>query len=198
MNPVLTVENLTVSYNKDFIEKPHVILKDFSITVWPSEVIAIIGDNGTGKTTLLKTIAGLIPTFSGTMQKPKKISYVPEQANPVPFLTAYDFLWYATQLAGITNPKKEIENSLVHVNLQEYSAKKIAKLSKGMRQRLCIAYSLLSQPELLLLDEPFSGLDNHSQKIINELIFKDKQEFALMYTCHDTPSATNHRTVVLE
>jgi ABC-type multidrug transport system ATPase subunit len=195
---VLRIKNLTVCYQQGFFQEPQPILQDFSLTVFSGEIIAIVGDNGTGKTTLLKTIAGLIPIFSGSIEKTKKLSYVPEQCNPMPFLTAYDFLWYGTNLAGIKNPRSTIENYLAFVDLLAHKNKKIKSLSKGMRQRLSIAHALLTQAELILFDEPFSGLDRESKKIVERLCFEKNSEQAVLYTCHEQSADKNHNVIVLE
>lgn len=196
--PLLEVKNLTISYKKSVFQKAQPILQDFSLTVYHGDIIAIVGDNGTGKTTLLKIIAGLIPNFSGSIQKTKKLSYVPEQCNPMPFLTASDFLWYASKIAGIKNPQSSIEEHLAVVNLLPHKNKKIKTFSKGMRQRLCIAHALLSKAELLLLDEPFSGLDRESKEIVERLCFEENQHRTILYTSHERPADKKHNVIVLE
>lgn len=198
-NAVLEIVNASIRYPSGFFAKSYKIIDNISLSVFQHDIVALVGDNGTGKSTLLKAIVGLIPFCQGLIKKPKKISYVPEQCQPPSFLSAYDFLWYNAKLTQIpkNNRPEIIETYLEKVNLLDNKHKKIRTFSKGMRQRLCIAQALLSDPDLLLLDEPYSGLDRQSTEIINEMCFQLKQK-SIVYTCHQMPEDQSHKTLLLE
>lgn len=198
MNHALRIKNLTVSLQSNYFKKHKVILHNFSLTALPGKIIALVGDNGSGKTTLLKTIAGLIPTFSGEILKSNDIYFIPEQANPMPFLTAYDFLWYQAKLTPIKNNHNHIEKALNAVNLLPNKHIKIKCFSKGMRQRLYIAGALISHAQLILLDEPFSGLDLTSKRIVEQLIFEKKTNQTILYSCHEPLKIPDQQIVVLK
>ena len=184
MKPLLQLKKVTVSYPNS----PEII-KNVSLELFSGQTYAVVGDNGSGKSTLLKAICGLLPIQSGSLIRDEhiKIGYVPEQCNPPGWLTVYKFLYYNAQLLGLQ--KKEIEKQidilLNAVELTEYKNTKLASCSKGMSQRVCIAQALLGNPELLVLDEPFSGLDKNSCEIIEELCFKPQVNRAVIFSCHD-------------
>lgn len=168
---MLKLSNVTLAYNK----RP--ILRNINLTCRPGTITAIIGSNGTGKSTLLKACAGLLAITSGNLQRQTtEIGFAPEQCALPPWLSAYNALWYATQFAQKKVTSVEILNALERVNLHNYAQHKIETFSKGMKQRLAFAEILLCNPPLILLDEPFSGLDIESTKIIDQLLYGYKEQ----------------------
>jgi ABC-type multidrug transport system ATPase subunit len=153
-------------------------LQRVTISIPRGEVVGLLGPNGAGKTTLIKLIAGFISPTSGEVRASGNgaqwptIGYKPERlVFPGNLLTSQ----YLEMIAGVVNiPRAFRENavleSLARVNLLPAANKQIKTLSKGMRQRLGMAQALIGDPELLLLDEPSSGLDPEGQEEVQTYI----------------------------
>lgn len=147
-------------------------LDNITMTLPQGEVIGLLGPNGAGKTTLIKLIAGIISPTKGELRVHEgngrwpSIGYKPERlVFPGNLMTSQ----YLEMVAGLCNiDRAEIDNvvleSLAQVNLLAAAGKQIKTLSKGMRQRLGLAQSLIGNPDLILLDEPSSGLDPEGQE----------------------------------
>jgi len=189
IKPILKIQNLTVSFTSSLFFGEKIILQDISFTVYPGECIAVIGHNGSGKTTLLKAICGLMVQKTGTITTDKeKIGYVPERYHGPSFLTAENFMWYIGRLLNMPNRilQKKIEQLFSQFNLQAYRHEKVANLSKGTAQRLYIVQALLNDPQLLLLDEPFSGLDTQSASNLNSFLAQQvSQGTAIVCAIHN-------------
>ena len=165
---ILEIENLTVRYND------HVILNNINYYVKPGEIVAIIGPNGSGKTTMLKAILGLIPyqgkvrILGGTQKSAlQKIGYVPQRMDfdkTFP-LTVNEFL----NFVKVSNPQWR-EEVLREVGIHPFLHKRIGELSGGQFQRMLIVKALLKEPALLLLDEATSGIDIAAEMTFYELI----------------------------
>ena len=176
--PIVSVNNLTVKYRTGFFARKRTILKNVSLNLMPGQLVGLTGKNGSGKSTLLKTICGLAPAESGTITVEKKsIGYVPERYAAPLFLTTQQFLWYTGALSNLRGKqcKKRINVLLKQFHLEHYAHAKIATLSKGTAQRLYIAQAIMNKPKLLLLDEPFSGLDETSKKILTASLLEQKK-----------------------
>jgi len=171
MKPLVEINNITLSYSKGFW-RHHIVLKNFTLSITSGELVGIIGNNGTGKSTLLKALAGLHPLQQGTItQAPNTtIGYIPEQPNIPPWLTAEQTLVYTAKLANKRYSKESIKTYADMVGLKKNIDKKVSAFSKGMKQRLSFAHMLLMQPKLLLLDEPLSGLDTLWQNNIRQIM----------------------------
>lgn len=136
------------------------------------EVVGLLGPNGAGKTTLIKLIAGIIHPTSGEVYAASSdgiwptIGYKPERLVFPGNMVTSQYLQMIAGLANITRPYIEtmVLESLARVNLLPAASKQIKTLSKGMRQRLGLAQALIGDPDLLLLDEPSSGLDPEGQE----------------------------------
>jgi ABC-2 type transport system ATP-binding protein len=147
-------------------------LRDVSLSIPQGEVVGLLGPNGAGKTTLIKLLAGLIGPTDGELRATDNgsswptIGYKPERlVFPGNLVTSQ----YLEMVAGLCNVAREqidtvVLESLARVNLIAASNKQIKTLSKGMRQRLGLAQALIGDPDLLLLDEPSSGLDPEGQE----------------------------------
>lgn len=153
-------------------------LQNVSMIIPQGEVVGLLGPNGAGKTTLIKLIAGIVHPTSGNLRAlgPDNawptIGYKPERlVFPGNLATSQ----YLEMVAGLCNiSRNQIDNavleSLARVNLLAAANKQIKTLSKGMRQRLGLAQALIGDPELLLLDEPSSGLDPEGQEEMQDYI----------------------------
>lgn len=157
------------------------ILKKVNLTLSAGETFGFLGPNGAGKTTLVKIILDLMQPTSGTVEldcEKTRIGYLPEYPYFYEYLTGEELLIFTGKLFNLS--EKEIQNKISEfsqkLNLSEQDLKrKIKDYSKGMKQRLGFMQALINDPDLIFLDEPFSGLDPLGRKIIRELIFELKQ-----------------------
>ena len=172
----------TLDLTKYYDTKPAV--RDVDLYVSGGEICGLIGPNGAGKTTLLKMLAGLLRPTSGTIEvagieigaEPKRlheiVGYVPDTYGLYDELTVHQFLEYFARAHNVPQSKieKRIESVLELTNLTSKRDSNVGALSRGMRQRLVIAKTLLHAPKVLLLDEPASGLDPHARHELRDLI----------------------------
>ena len=172
-------------------------VNDVSFEVKPSEILGYLGPNGAGKTTTIRMLAGLLePTkggiyYSGKNIKDdlyeykKRIGYVPEEAEIYPHLSAYDYLLMAGRLRNIPEKilNKKIEQFMSLFSLAEDMHSAISSYSKGMTQKVLLSSALIHNPDILLLDEPLSGLDVETSLIIKGLVRKLSQEGKIIFYC---------------
>ena len=153
-------------------------LRDVSLVIPQGEVLGLLGPNGAGKTTLIKLIAGIINPTSGEVAPANgqatwpTIGYKPERLVFPGHLAVSQYLQMVATLCNIGRAQMDtvVLESLARVNLLPAANKQIKSLSKGMRQRLGLAQALIGDPDLLLLDEPSSGLDPEGQEEIQTYI----------------------------
>ena len=144
------------------------VLRDVSFEIPEGQVIGLLGPNGAGKSTLMKILIGLWRADSGTVEVPERIGYLPEN-NPL-----YEEMYvteYLEFMAGLTRcGNADVEKLISMVGLTPERHKHIRELSKGYRQRVGLAQALLGNPQLLILDEPTTGLDPNQLMEIRSLI----------------------------
>ena len=198
--PIFDIKNLS------FIVKGQRILSNISLEIFPSEYIAIIGPNGGGKTTLVRMLLGLEKPTSGeikiygkklsSFKEWHKIGYVPQRASHVDSsfpATVLDIVKMGrTSQGGFFSSFSEIDKKLVYdamvkMDILDLQDKMIGTLSGGQRQRVMIARALASKPEILILDEPNTGVDVASQKNFYTLLRKLNQEdkITIVFITHD-------------
>ncbi len=172
----------TLNLTKFYDTKPAV--RNVDLFVEGGEICGLIGPNGAGKTTLLKMLAGLLRPTSGMIEvagieigaEPKRlheiVGYVPDTYGLYDELLVWQFLEYFAKAHKVPNGKveKRIASVLELTNLVSKRDAMVGSLSRGMRQRLVIAKTLLHAPKILLLDEPASGLDPHARVELRDLI----------------------------
>lgn len=177
---VIRVKNLSVKFGEVDI------LKNVSFELNRGEFAGIIGPNGAGKSTLVKAILGFIP-FDGEVVVNGKVGYVPQlsQFNRELPMSVYDFVRIA-----IRRDKKcegKVEEVLKRVGLEGYSKKLVGKLSGGEYKRAMLARALLSEPDILILDEPESGVDELGKarfyELLNEL--REEKGITILMVSHD-------------
>ncbi|MBI1812322.1 ABC transporter ATP-binding protein [Candidatus Peregrinibacteria bacterium] len=162
----LTVEHLASGYEQ------HRVLHDISFVAHPNETTVIMGPSGSGKTTLLLTILGIIGPQTGRVLlgnrnmthepiETRHIGYLPQDYGLFPHMSVLDNVSYGLRVWGV--PKQErykiAKDMLSLVEMDEYADRRIAQLSGGQRQRVGLARALAIKPDLLLLDEPLSNID---------------------------------------
>ena len=169
------------------------ILKDVTMAVKQGDIFGYLGPNGAGKTTTIRIILGLLTATSGKVSLlgqdvqvnnvRQKIGFVLEADGLYDNLSAYDNLLYYARLYDIPQPSQKVDKVLKQVGLAERGKDKVATYSKGMRQRLALARAMAPDPEVLVLDEPNSGVDPTGQieirQLMLDMIHKEKKTILL-------------------
>jgi ABC-2 type transport system ATP-binding protein len=188
----IVIENLTKYYNK------FLALDNLSLKVPEKENIGLLGPNGAGKSTTLKILCGLIRPTSGkaliqgidVVAQPEKalgqIGAIIETPEFYSYLTPEDTLSYFGKLRGMSGERlnKRIKEVIELVNLEKWSKEKIGKFSRGMKQRLGLAQTLLHDPPVLILDEPSLGLDPRGVVEFREIIKGAGKEKTVFFASH--------------
>jgi manganese/iron transport system ATP-binding protein len=196
---ILDVDGLTVELGG------RKALADVHLQVHTGELVGLIGPNGAGKTTLLRSLLGLLPVTSGRItvegEPPAaargSIGYVPQRhefAWDFPISVEKAVLSGRTRRIGwLRRPgaddRAAVDEALEHLNLTALRRRPLGELSGGQRQRVLVARALALQPPLLLLDEPFTGLDVPTQELLTALFLRLRHDKALLMTTHDLPAA---------
>jgi manganese/zinc/iron transport system ATP- binding protein len=187
---VLAVRALHLSYDEQ------TALHDISFEIPAGDMLAIIGPNGAGKSSLLKSIMGLVqPRKGGVIEVDRKrLAYVPQhQAVDWQFpVTVHDvvMMGLARQIGWLRFPRREhlqrVEAALERVGMSAYSKRQIGELSGGQRQRVFIARALAQKNDILLLDEPFAGIDASTEnELINTISALNEEGITILLTTHD-------------
>ncbi len=190
---MLEIRNLVKIYSAQYA------VKDVSFTVKPGEITGYLGPNGAGKTTTLKILAGLLEPTSGRIlyqggnirkkqnEYKKHIGYIPEDSAVYPHLSGYEYLQLVGRLRRI--PEKvlhtKIKEMMELLGLYGEMDLSISSYSKGMTQKVLLASSLLHNPDILLLDEPLSGLDAAANLFVKDLLSLLAEEGKIiLYSSH--------------
>ena len=165
-----------IQHLNKYIGKQHV-LKDISLTIGDGEVVGLLGPNGAGKSTLMKIMVGVWDATDGEVAVPKNIGFLPEQNPLYEDMYVREYLRFFVELrlqAMRRLGKKEIgeivEELIERVGLTAEANKRVGQLSKGYKQRVGLAQAMIGDPELLILDEPTTGLDPNQLEDIRALI----------------------------
>ena len=164
---------IRIEHLNKHIGKQHV-LKDVNLAIGDGEVVGLLGPNGAGKSTLMKILVGVWDATSGEVQVPKSVGFLPEQNPLYEDMYVREYLRFFVELR--TNSQLPISHSqlvedlIERVGLHREANKKIGQLSKGYRQRVGLAQAMIGDPELLILDEPTTGLDPNQLEDIRALI----------------------------
>ena len=169
--------------NKSF--GPQQVLKDVTLSIPEGQVLGLLGPNGAGKSTLMKILIGLWKADSGTVQVPERIGYLPENNPLYEEMYVTEYLQFMAQMTGISTSRDlEVSMLIERVGLTPERHKHIRELSKGYRQRVGLAQALLGDPQLLILDEPTTGLDPNQLVEIRSLIRELGKERTVILSTH--------------
>jgi ABC-2 type transport system ATP-binding protein len=200
-SPVLQVTALRKSYRRGFFSRRGApAVDDLDLTVQRGEIFALLGHNGAGKTTTMKAILGLIRPDAGRIaicgvdaSRPESrtvVGYLPEAPYFHENLTAVELLEFHGKLLGLDRRarRERTERCLQLVGMAGERKRRLAACSKGQRQRLGLAQSLLGEPQLLILDEPQSGLDPLGRREVREIMLEQKRRgVTILFSSHIVP-----------
>lgn len=209
MEKILEIENLSMAY-----QEGKNIIKNLSFSVEKGQVIGYIGPNGAGKSTTIKMILGILDNYKGSIkingQDIKKdksykysLGYVPEIAELYEALSPRDYFLFFGGIYGLGDDEIESRSKkLMEIfGIEEVYDKKISSFSKGMKQKVLIISSILHNPDLIIFDEPLSGLDANSVMIFKELIDQlAKEGKTIFYSSHlmDVVEKVSDRIILLQ
>lgn len=194
MKTSLEVKNLTVSYSNK------IALTDVNFSMESGKLVGIIGPNGSGKSTLMKAVLNLTAKDSGqvridekSIEKVRKnISYIPQRSNidwDFPILVRDTVLLGTYPKLGLfkrpkAKEKKIAEEALKKVGVEDFADKQIGELSGGQQQRVFLARSLAQDADILFMDEPFVGIDIHSEEIIINILKELRDQGKTLFVIH--------------
>ncbi len=196
-HPILEIRSVDQVYRLGFMMKRTQVLFDVSFVVKPNTIFGLLGANGAGKTTLIKSVVGLhrptrgevrvggVPAYF--LEAKTKIGYLPERPYFPDHLTGEALLHYMGALSGMKKHEitARIPGVLKTVSMTHAGGTELRRYSKGMLQRIGVAQAILHDPELLVLDEPMSGLDPLGRKEIRDLMVRLKNEGkSVFFTTH--------------
>ncbi|MFI4969585.1 MAG: ABC transporter ATP-binding protein [Lysobacterales bacterium] len=177
------------------------VVRDLNLNIARGEVLGLLGVNGAGKTTTLRMIAGVLAPSTGTVRLDgadlheqaesarRRIGYLPETPPLHAELTVEEFLRFCARLRGLARAAVAgaVARTLEHCELGEVRRRPIATLSKGFRQRVGLAQAILHEPDLVVLDEPASGLDPVQAMKLREIVRGLGREHAVVLSTHVLP-----------
>ncbi|MCE2486876.1 MAG: heme ABC exporter ATP-binding protein CcmA [Desulfurellaceae bacterium] len=187
---VVTAENV----HKTFAWTP--VLHGVSCTVEAGQAVAVFGPNGAGKTTLLRLLASLLKPSSGSLRlfalpaddprARRRIGFVGHDSFLYPDLSPFENLRFYAHAYRLDNGAARVQAMLEYVGLQDWATTPVRSLSRGMEQRLALARALLHEPDLLLLDEPYTGLDADALELLHTSLLQAKQAGkTIVFSSHD-------------
>ncbi|OYD69901.1 ABC transporter ATP-binding protein [Rhodococcus sp. OK302] len=198
--PAISVQGVTHHFQRRGAE-PTLAIDHVSLDIAERQFIAIVGPSGCGKTTLLNLVAGLTPLQEGVIEvrgtsvaKPRRdVGYISARDSLLPWRTAEANVAYGLEVRGVRKAERleKARHFLEMVGLSGFESSYRSQLSQGMRQRVAIARTLATEPELLLLDEPFSALDQQTKLLLENAfieIWQKSQRTVVMVT-HDIEEA---------
>jgi ABC-2 type transport system ATP-binding protein len=189
MTAAVAIDRVTKTYGS------HLAVNDLSLQVPANTIYGFIGPNGSGKTTTLRMIMRILLPDSGTIRvlgdaswnaASDRVAYLPEERGLYKTMKVREILRFYAELKGCRDCKASIDRWLERMNLSEWADKKIDALSKGMAQKVQFISTVISKPELVLLDEPFSGLDPLNAEVLREAVLDLKRDGAtVIFSTHD-------------
>ena len=187
---ILSLQGVVKAYDKK------VAVDHVSFNVAKGSIFGLLGPNGAGKTSIIRIITGITQADSGSVyldgalmhtRRPEKIGYMPEERGLYKKMKVGDQLLYLARLKGLSlaHAKERIDYWMDRFQIADWWNKKVEELSKGMQQKIQFITTIVHEPQLLILDEPFSGLDPINTNLIKEEIYKLKQQgVSIIFSTH--------------
>lgn len=186
MSTIIQFERVRHVYQPGLFRRPVTALESLDLSVDRGEVYGFLGANGAGKTTTFKLLLGLLRPTSGrgaifglplgAREARRRLGFVPELPSYYPHLTPLELLRLARSLSGVATDDRADTALLAGLGLETQLGRPLRRLSKGQVQRLGLAQALVHEPELLILDEPMSGLDPIGRALVKDRIRKEKEK----------------------
>ncbi len=200
---MISVKDIAFSYDKSKEE----IFKGYTFSLSKGEILAILGPNGTGKTTLIKTLLNILPLNKGTIEIKGDCSYVPQET-----LSPFDYSVLEVVLMGASSKNSffaiptrddyiKTKEVLEQLDILDLSDKSFSYLSGGQKQMVLIARALASNPDIIILDEPTSALDYYNQKkVLNTILKVSEQGKVVIFSTHCPMQAlyTSHKVLLVQ
>lgn len=184
---VLELEKISFSYSSE-----NELIKEISFSLEKNEFLSIVGSSGCGKSTIIKIIGGIENKKSGTI-KGLKTAYMPQRDLLLPWRTVLENILLPVELnkKSVKEGREKAISYLKRLNLEEYKDKLPHELSGGMRQRVSFIRTLLTEADILLLDEPFSALDAITKEYLQKWLLDTLKEFnkSIIFITHDINEA---------
>ena len=191
---MVEIKSISKSFQEDFWKKPNIVLNGVNFVIQEGKITGFVGKNGSGKTTTIKVLLGLIKPEGGQVNFNQKmgkdsieirhnIGCLPENPKFFENLTGAKFIKYMGRLHGIEEAEinTRLDRLSESLDLKWALDKKIGGYSKGMRQKIGFISAILHQPKLIILDEPLSGLDPESRRLFKEMILEQKNHGATVF-----------------
>jgi NitT/TauT family transport system ATP-binding protein len=202
-NPILSLQKISKSYSNGTIA-----LENLDLTIAQAEFVSIVGASGCGKSTVLRLIAGLEKASSGEIswldrQAQQELAFVFQEAALMPWTTVLENIRLPLKLAGISPRQAKIrcQEAIALVGLQDFEHNYPRQLSGGMKMRVSIARALVTQPRVLLMDEPFGALDDITRSKLNSdlLSLWQQQQWTVAFVTHNISEAVflSNRVIVM-
>lgn len=189
-SPTVSIKHISKSFGE------FTAVNDLSLTVWPGRIYGLLGPNGAGKTTTIRMIVNITAPDSGrievfgrqiTPELQDRIGYLPEERGLYKTMKVGDQLRFFAELKNVQGKEadKRIDKWLDRLKLTQWKTKKASELSKGMQQKVQFISAIIHDPDLLILDEPFSGLDPVNVELLKEIVLDLKaSDRTIIFSTH--------------
>jgi ABC-2 type transport system ATP-binding protein len=209
---LIQVDGLRKVYRQGFWMRRVEAVRGISFAVSRGEAFGFLGPNGAGKTTTIKILMGLMRPTGGNVRlfglpvpdrkTREKVGFMPENPYVYPYLTPREFVATCARLSGLRGAvlKDRVERVLTQTGIAYAATRQVRQLSKGMLQRTGLAAALVADPELLVLDEPMSGLDPVGRKEVRDMIMEERRQGrTIFFSTHiltDVPMLCDHMAIL--
>ena len=193
MKSAVSIDHITKAFGSG--DKRHVAVDDLSLEVPENTIYGFIGPNGSGKTTTLRMIMRIFLPDQGSIRvlgddtwhaASDRVAYLPEERGLYKQMKVRDVLRFYAELKNFTDCREAIDDWLKRMDLAAWADKKVETLSKGMSQKVQFIATVIAKPQLVLLDEPFSGLDPVNAEVLREAILElRRQGTTVIFSTHD-------------
>jgi len=194
IRPLLEVKGVAKAFG------PRLLFRRVAASLMPGTLSLLAGANGAGKSTLMRVMAGLTRADAGTVTlniPDEKLGYMAHATFLYPGLSARENLMFWARAAALPDADIRVKNALETVGLSRHAEERAGIFSRGMAQRLNLARLLLAEPQLILLDEPATGLDTASRRMLLELMLEARSRgAAILWISHDVEEDARHADFV--